>query len=80
MKLWVLEPVNSRAHPWSDFPDADATIKMVIRAHTEEQARQLAKENGMDETRLLPSAWTDPILSTCTELRGEGPLGLICRQ
>lgn len=93
MKLWILkarkdlpddeEPFN----PWFEW--FDKVFMFVIRAETEQEARQIATENGSYEIArseanrscdgCTPDAWLNPIYSTCEELPADGPIGVIVR-
>jgi hypothetical protein len=66
MKLWKLYGIKDSGFDWA----WDTHFGFVIRAETEERARQLASEavywceNG--------AAWLDPDFTTCEEITGEG--------
>lgn len=82
MKLWILKPrtdlpeENSERNPW--FVPYDVMQAVVIRAESEEQAREFAQREDNGECkwrRVFP--WLDPSLSTCEELTADGPAGVI---
>lgn len=85
MKIWLLRPIlqDSESCPWNDR--YDKCFGMVVRAETEQEARELAQSKGWDETLLLEDfhikgecpAWTDHSLSTCVELDGSGDATVI---
>lgn len=73
MKLWILRPIDPDNGPWN--PWYDKTFGFVVRAETEQQARQLANDGGSDETRergQTQTPWLDLALASCDELTGEG--------
>ena len=80
MKLWLLGLVNENDLDW------DCAAGFVVRAATEKEAREFAQSNGGDEAghpwsqRRPPRPfWTDPALTTCTELTIEGEPGVVLR-
>jgi hypothetical protein len=87
MKLWLLEPIGnlkSGDNPWN--PWYDKTFGFVIRAETEEQARNMANKNAGDENRggflgekiaNTTTPWLDPHYSTCTELQNDSESKII---
>ncbi len=79
MKLFLLKPIfdmdNGTTNPWC--PWYDKVHGFVIRAKDEQQARQIATENGRAEiaeysTEGRVDAWLNPKLSTCVELSRKG--------
>ena len=80
--MWILKPVSTGKdtawHPWYD-----KTFGLVVRAETEEDARNFASTTDGDENPnhyLHPGAnspWRDPIQSTCIELTRLGEPGVI---
>lgn len=80
MKLWILRPKLDLPsdNPWE--PWHDKAFGFVIQAPNEETARQLANENGGDETgdvkyviyRTGGHPWLDSKQSDCVELVSEG--------
>jgi len=87
MKLWLLRPqanLSSTDNPWN--PWYDKSFGFVIRAETEEKARELAHDNAGDENRgeffnqrisATKSPWKDSNYSTCVELSAVGAEELI---
>ena len=87
MKLWILRPVeglDKNDNPWE--PWYDKAFGFVVRAETEEEARQLAmKEAGGEISIWAPGsgkltdipAWTHAEYSTCVELLAEGDAGVV---
>ncbi len=85
MTLWILKPIFD---PPPDGPECwdpwyDCVFGMIIRAKTEEQARQIAKTNEGSEgsssyhPRPPTSPWLDPEYTTCEELSIEGTADII---
>lgn len=89
MKLWILLPMNGLQdgdNPWE--PWYDKCFGMIIRAETEEVARQLANDSGQDENRgefmrkriaRTKAPWLDANYSTCSELTAEGQAEVIMK-
>ena len=86
MKLWLLRPQpDLEQSPWE--PWYDKAFGFVVRAETEQEARELADEHGGDERRDMarfletsrPDAWSNPVYSTCIELAVEGKAEMIIR-
>lgn len=73
MKLWLLR-ARDGAEPWEPWYDTAAGF--VIRAVDETIARDLAARKSGDEGG---RAWRDSRLSTCVELTGDGPEGIVMR-
>ena len=76
MKLWILrarEDLPKDDNPW--VPWYDKMFSIIIRASDESEARQIATENGYDESR--HDAWLNSKYSTCDELTTEGESGAI---
>ena len=79
MKLWLLRPhddLKSNDNPWG--PWFDKLFGLVIRAETEQHAREAAYEeitpcNGPE------NVWTDPKYVTCIELNADGLEEVIIR-
>jgi len=75
MKLWILSPFEGlpeSSNPW--VPWYDKCFGLVIRAETEEEARNIANDKqGYD----LNGAWLDTKLSKCEELLEDGDEGII---
>lgn len=90
MKLWLLEPIGDGDEDYKDTPWEiwyDSVFGFVIRAETEQEARQIADSQAGDENkRWLPGGaqttihpWLDPEQSTCVELLPDGEPGVILR-
>lgn len=97
MKLWLLRPVGykPKADPFdgvdaSEIDQAwldpwDTTLGLVIRAETENEARQIAQQAALDfgsgEAYLTSEetvpAWLSAEHSTCTELTLDGAAGIV---
>lgn len=86
MKLWILRPREELAdriyvgkimhrNPW--VPWYDKNFGYVVRAETEEQARQLADQRAMEENSSGQHPWLQPMYSTCTELTADGDAEVI---
>lgn len=81
MKLWTLQPIalEDKSGPWW-FP-YDVALGFIVRAETEQDARQLAASDCGDEGS---DAWLDQALSSCIELADlplttDGPAEVIMR-
>lgn len=92
MALWLLRPLNAEVEdgvvdhnqpgfagtPWDPWPDC--VFGFVVRASSEQEARQLASNRAGDETVYgSPKAWIDPSFSSCVPLDGDGPPEIIMR-
>ncbi len=85
MTLWLLKPIYIKGDdPWE--PWYDKVFGFVVRAETEQRAREIANENGGDELRgkfmgnqtsNTEAPWLDPMYSTCQELLLDGPEELV---
>lgn len=79
MKLWLLRPaVYTKEHGYVHglwMPWYDKAFGFVIRAETEQQAREMAA--ALQEANELEHAWRDQASSTCTELTAEGPAQIV---
>lgn len=88
MKLWLIRPktdgLTDADNPWE--PWFDKAFGFVVRADTEEQARQLAHEDAGDENRgeffsrktaNTNEPWLDAKYSTCEELTPDGEAGVV---
>lgn len=88
MKLWLLQAKDGKLpnddNPWE--PWYDKAFGHVVRAETEEAAREIAHENAGDENRgefmrkeiaKTKQPWKDQKYSTCVELTAEGTRGLV---
>jgi hypothetical protein len=69
MKLWLLKR-------FTETPVYDVNNGFVIRAETENAARDIASQQRGDEG---PETWTDIGLSTCEELTADGEIGVVLR-
>jgi len=73
MTLWILKArkdLPKDDNPW--YPWNDKNFGIVVRASTEERARELARDSSSDESRRFENAWTSSKYSTCDELPAEG--------
>lgn len=76
MKLFKLEALEAVGYDSYDI--------FVIRAESEEHAREMAQEEGADECssgvwNVKLSFWTNPILTSCVEITSEnGSEEIIC--
>lgn len=90
MKLWLLKPredLSPKNNLWE--PWYDKAFGFVVRAESEDQARQLANKNAGDEkfeqlegygaSPGSPNAWLDAKYSTCEELSADGKAEVIIR-
>lgn len=75
-KLWILRPKDSERDNSAWDPWYDKAFGFVVRAETEQQARELAQEDCGDEGE---QAWADQALSTCEPLSDQGSAGVIIR-
>ncbi len=83
MKLWLLRPVeglDKKDNPWE--PWYDKAFGFVVRAETEDEAREFAHAAAGDENRSAKTAntsepWKDAKYSTCTELMPDGDAGVV---
>lgn len=85
MKLWFLtardEELPDDDNPWLD--EYDKNFSLVIRAETEEQARQFAQDNSDRESNArkngeIVEPWLTDKYTTCQELTPAGNVGVIC--
>ena len=85
MRLWLLRPIEENSEAWS--PWYNKSFGFVIRAKTEERAREIANNAGGDETgkinndiyRVGGDLWLDSKQSTCIKLNNIGEEELIIR-
>jgi len=90
LKLWMLEPEarfketmgedtdENRWNPWSFIHGC--TMKMMVRAYTEEDAREYAqKEAGLEQDRSPDGTqvWLSPQYTSCTEVMKYGKIGVV---
>ena len=79
-KLWLLrarEDLPREIDPWN--PWYDKAFGFVVRASTEQAARQLAHEESEDETSQGIEPWRDSMYSTCEKLTHKGEHKIILR-
>ncbi len=85
MKLWLLRPIHGDDEVDLWDPWYDKTFGFVVRAETEEEARQMAQKQGGDEVcgasydSPQAPAWTLSRYSTCQELLTDGEAEVIIR-
>mgnify|MGYP001562935653 CR=1 FL=1 len=73
MKLWLLRPVEGLPdNPWE--PWYDKVFGSVVRAATEQDARNMAREESGVEN---PDLWKDHHYTTCMELLPDGEPGVL---
>jgi len=88
MKLWLLRPTEAlynEISPWE--PWYDKVFGFVVRAETEERAREIANLNGGNEVgepcnkpyRTGGDPWLNVALSSCIELKSDGDECMIIR-
>lgn len=87
MKLWLLRPIDENKVPWD--PWYDRAFGFVVRAETEEEAREIGDLNGGSELGTIMfnadrhaegrGPWRDSLLSTCEELLPDGDAGVVMR-
>jgi hypothetical protein len=84
MKLWLLRPrddLSEQDDPW--WNRHEKAHGFVVRADTEQQAREIAHQNAGDENRAsapTDAPWLDPKYSTCKLLLPDiGMEGVIVR-
>ncbi len=77
MKLWLIQPRPDlpRDNPWD--PWYDKPFGAVIRAETEQQAREIAAEEVRGNRFGEFPAWLDSQMSDCVELTAEGEPSVI---
>lgn len=88
MRLWILKArdgLSDGDDPWGYSP-FDKINGLVVRAESEERARNLAQASGKDEIRQILAqdakespvdTWLSPRYSTCEELPSDGDEGVI---
>ena len=82
-KLWLLRPVQGDDETGLWNPWYDKAFGFVVRAETEEEARDLAQKEGGDEVYGISysspkgPAWTSSDHSTCRELTADGEAEVI---
>lgn len=70
MKLFMVECIGN----WK--PRYDTMDCIIVRAVSEQEARNIAADNCGDEGK---SVWLDKTLTSCTEITGEGQSGVVLR-
>lgn len=87
MKIWLLRPMEGlgkKDNPWE--PWYDKAFGFVVRAETEEQAREFAHAGAGDENRgeflstktaNTNQPWKEAKYSICTELLPDGEAGVV---
>lgn len=87
MKLWILRPINGLPpgdDPWE--PWYDCAFGFIVRAETEQEAREFAQADAGDEEKdtfldnkksNTKTPWMEPKYSTCLELLPDGEPGVI---
>lgn len=79
MKLWILRPVenlDNENNPWR-YGKYDAYYGFVMRAETEEIARQLAADVACAENNRFGNPWINNMYTTCYELTSDGAVGIV---
>lgn len=84
-KIWELyiadsHDTNDKSSPWCDY--YDCCTRMIVRASSEEEARQIATDNAGCEMYANGdvSPWLDYNLTTCKVLSPSDEAGLIMSQ
>ena len=78
MKLWLLRPITKKkGGPWD--PWYDKSFGFVVRAETEEKAREIADENAGDENHDEKHPWLNSYYSVCEELLKKGKEEIIMK-
>lgn len=80
MRLWHIfarGDLPEHDNPWN--PWFDTAVGFVVRAETEQRARELANEMAGDECRRQDDAWTNSRYSHCHQLPVDGAEGVILR-
>ena len=79
--LWMLNRFDACGY--------DQIRRLIIRATSEKEAREIAQSNGLDESvtyskvdgrfmhRIPIPFWTDPTKTSCEILTAEGPIGVV---
>lgn len=78
-KLWLITPKknlpDARGNPW--WMNYDMYHGFVICAASEQEAREIASDNGSDEKRAQPDAWLNAEYSDCVELVADDRTGIV---
>ena len=82
MKLWLLRPVDklpAKDNPWEAW--YDSAFGFVVRADSENAARQIANDNAGDENAGrcydCETPWLNAKYSSCIELTADGDAGCV---
>jgi hypothetical protein len=91
MKLWLLGPrpdvLRRKVNPWR--PPYDKVFAAVVRAESEERARELVQAEagheglgiylslGDDEEETATTVWIDEEYTRCVGLRSRGKAGIV---
>ena len=84
MRLWVLDVVElelnlpTKDDPWG-YGWWDTARGFVVRAESEEQARELANAQAGEENSKGYKPWLESKYTTCEELTYEGEPGIVIR-
>jgi hypothetical protein len=76
MRLWLLRPVSDDLDPWAPWVENN-TYGIVVRARTDDAARELAASHAEDEG---PDARLLSKYSACVELTGDGPAEVVMEE
>jgi hypothetical protein len=90
-RLWLLTPhagiLRGDVNPWR--PWYDKVFAAVVRADSEDQARELVQAQaghegldiygalGMEEEEAAPMVWLDNRFTSCIELQAHGAPGIV---
>lgn len=80
MKLWILSPkecLPTNDNPW--LPWYDKAFGFVVRADSENRAREICGENAGNEVSPISNPWLSEKYTTCTELTAIGNEKLIMK-
>lgn len=78
MKLWLLRPIKIHGDSlWNQW--YDKAFGFVVRANTEQEARELANEESGDEVYDEPDVWLKQEFTLCEELTTQGESEVILR-
>ena len=74
MKLWLLDSLHVKGSPtWSRYDVCDG---FMVRAETEQQAREIAKEATAGES-WDENPWLNPALTSCEQVFIDGEPGIV---
>lgn len=76
MKLWLIKPIDKATHwkPWYD-----KVFGFVIRAETEQAAREMASTKSGAEAYDVANPWLDAAVTSCAELTADGDAEIVLR-